>query len=373
MNAGWNMVSVPVEPEDETLDILFPDAMAMWKYQGNYQVATEAVTGEGYWLLYNGTNTEEIAGLPIRSFQKELVPGWNLIGSCLEDVAISSIVDVNTGLFPTWVSPLDVWKWEGGGYLPTGTISAGRAVWMLAQEAGTVEVSVSAASLAKEPVAVEMVPPTWLAKVTASSGSQVKTIEFGAEKTATGAYDQMIDRAAPPVPPTSELNAFFASEFDLYRDIRGLADNNWTMRVNAESPITLTWDVTAIPQELSTQIRVNGSVVDMRAQDRISLAKGSYDLGITVKILPEAFNLAQNYPNPFNPETKITFGLPEDATVVLTVYNILGQEIRTLVNEPQVAGFHTVTWNASDVSSGVYFYRIAANDFSATKSMILMK
>jgi hypothetical protein len=379
MNTGWNMASVPVVPGDATLSTLFIDAQAMWKYNGNYQPATEAVTGEGYWLLYSGNDTEEISGLPIRTYQKELQPGWNLIGSCIEDVAISTIVDLSTGEFPTWISPLDVWMWSGS-YLPTGTIEAGGAVWMLAQEAGTIEVAVGAA-LAKAPINVEMIDPLWMADVTIQSGSLAKTVEFGTEGSASGAYDVRLDRAAPPVPPTGGLNAFFAGDFggtDFYRDIRGLSDNLWTLHVDAQSTVTLTWDVTAIPQDLAARIRVDGADVDMRTQNSINLTKGSHDLQVDVRIVPKAFDLAQNYPNPFNPETNISYGLPEDATVVLKVYNVLGQEIRTLVSNQQIAGYHTVTWDGTNdygevVSTGVYIYRIAAGQYTATKRMILVK
>ena len=94
--------------------------------------------------------------------------------------------------------------------------------------------------------------------------------------------------------------------------------------------------------------------------------------------LPEAFALSQNFPNPFNPVTQITFALPEDADVVLTVYNMLGQEIKQLADGHFQAGYHTVAWNATDngnrlVPSGVYFYHIQASNFNRTMKMVLLK
>jgi hypothetical protein len=85
------------------------------------------------------------------------------------------------------------------------------------------------------------------------------------------------------------------------------------------------------------------------------------------------YHLSQNYPNPFNPITEITFGLPEHADVRLKVYNILGQVVDVLVEEELPAGKHTLTWDGGDAASGVYFYRIEANDFTSTKRMMLMK
>ncbi|MCH7690045.1 MAG: T9SS type A sorting domain-containing protein [candidate division Zixibacteria bacterium] len=92
-------------------------------------------------------------------------------------------------------------------------------------------------------------------------------------------------------------------------------------------------------------------------------------------VLPTVFALDQNYPNPFNPSTEISFALPTSGHVSLIIYNVLGQEVETLVDEHMDAGNHTVTWEASSYSSGVYFYRlIADNDkFVKTNKMMVLK
>jgi hypothetical protein len=88
---------------------------------------------------------------------------------------------------------------------------------------------------------------------------------------------------------------------------------------------------------------------------------------------PGTYALSQNYPNPFNPSTVIRYGLPAAGMTTLKVYNILGQEVATLVNEVQPAGTYTVRFNASSLSSGVYFFRILSGSFSAVKKMVLVK
>jgi len=85
------------------------------------------------------------------------------------------------------------------------------------------------------------------------------------------------------------------------------------------------------------------------------------------------FELTQNYPNPFNPTTTISYILPQAGMVKLTLYNILGQEIRTLVNEVKEAGTHSINFNASDLNSGVYVYKIESGSFTQTKKMTLVK
>jgi hypothetical protein len=89
--------------------------------------------------------------------------------------------------------------------------------------------------------------------------------------------------------------------------------------------------------------------------------------------IPVNYNLKQNYPNPFNPVTNISFDIPKSGLVTLKVYNILGKEIATLVNEVKNPGSYLVDFNASDLSSGVYFYKLETGGFSAVKRMILVK
>jgi len=89
---------------------------------------------------------------------------------------------------------------------------------------------------------------------------------------------------------------------------------------------------------------------------------------------PQYFELSQNYPNPFNPSTKIQFSLPEDSKVKLTLFNILGEEVDELVNGEMNRGVHTITFNADDLTSGVYLYKLdVENQFTDVRKMILMK
>jgi len=89
--------------------------------------------------------------------------------------------------------------------------------------------------------------------------------------------------------------------------------------------------------------------------------------------VPDDYQLQQNYPNPFNPETLIKFQLPKDGFVNLKVYDVLGREVQSLVNEMKKSGRHEVSFDASQYSSGIYFYRLHVNDFVSTRKMLLLK
>ena len=89
--------------------------------------------------------------------------------------------------------------------------------------------------------------------------------------------------------------------------------------------------------------------------------------------IPAKYELSQNHPNPFNPTTSIMYSIPKDGFVSLKIYDITGREIKTLVNEIKKAGYYSITLNASELSTGIYFYRVQTGNFFQTKRMVLIK
>lgn len=135
-----------------------------------------------------------------------------------------------------------------------------------------------------------------------------------------------------------------------------------------------------------TEARV---ITDSLGLTHLGLASGDFDLkgavlngipyGIIADVdesksaLPSTSVLIQNHPNPFNPSTEITYAVPMQVSVLLRIYDMLGREVATLVNEKKQPGEYTVEWKAANVPSGVYFYRLVAGNFVQTKKMILLK
>ncbi len=91
------------------------------------------------------------------------------------------------------------------------------------------------------------------------------------------------------------------------------------------------------------------------------------------KIIPMVIKLSQNYPNPFNPSTSIEFYLPKAENVTIEVYNTLGQRVETLLDKHMQAGKHKVEFNAQNLSSGIYYYKIEAGEFQDVKKMVLLR
>ncbi|MCX6175417.1 MAG: T9SS type A sorting domain-containing protein [Ignavibacteriales bacterium] len=129
-----------------------------------------------------------------------------------------------------------------------------------------------------------------------------------------------------------------------------------------------------------TPVAIGDAVITVKASDAANNDFFAYSFAVNVGLtdvegeaIPTEFALYQNFPNPFNPTTNIKFALPKESSVTLKIYNVLGQEVETLVNKVMNAGYHTVDFNATKLSSGMYIYRIQAGDFVQVKKMLLMK
>lgn len=168
----------------------------------------------------------------------------------------------------------------------------------------------------------------------------------------------------------SEMNN---AGFEVERSVTGL--NQWvkagyiTGKGNSTTPVSYTFE----------DKKLNSGKYNYRLKQIDNNGNFEYyELSNVVEVgLPTKFDLSQNYPNPFNPTTKIDFSLPLDAKVSIKLYDITGREVKTLVNDSRTAGYYTVQFNASDLSSGTYFYRImtksSAADYIMTKKMMLVK
>ncbi len=126
-----------------------------------------------------------------------------------------------------------------------------------------------------------------------------------------------------------------------------------------------------LPMDINVQIEVLNA---LRQEEEVGKNNSSNENVLHKPVsIPESYIPNQNYPNPFNAQTTIRYALPEAADIEISIYNLLGQNVATLLDRPQQAGEHTITWDATDFPSGVYFYRIEAGEFAETRKMVLLK
>ncbi|MFH1197744.1 MAG: glycosyl hydrolase [bacterium] len=218
-----------------------------------------------------------------------------------------------------------------------------------------------------------------LEDIPTAMGFTVKSVG-GAEITVNGYPAGRIN-----LPPTEELNyntdptstAEFTKVFIL--DANALAtlnpgENIFTVEVHTTSGNTITsFDAQILNQDYQTIMPFGGEWLFYDLGDRPADIKLGDIAGVASSELPVDFVLYQNYPNPFNPTTVISYQLPIPSKVQLKVYDVLGREVASIVNDEQHAGFYKRRFDANGLSSGVYFYRLKANDLSITKKFVLMK
>jgi hypothetical protein len=234
---------------------------------------------------------------------------------------------------------------------------------------------------------------TWTAR-TCPGVVQVNTLIFTNKQTGYGCRAKSIDNgnnwlpmADPYATVTNDINNFILSATGVGNDI-------WITGIHREGPNYFTdawWNYPTIyyssnggmtwalnyttPTYAFNEVRVSR---DNKALFGLKDNGG----GIVIKQLPgtlapiakdKKYELKANYPNPFNPVTTISYQIPENGLVTLKIYDILGKEVASLVNEVQNAGSFNVQWNASSFSSGTYFYKLTAGNFTETKRMMLVK
>jgi flagellar hook assembly protein FlgD len=141
----------------------------------------------------------------------------------------------------------------------------------------------------------------------------------------------------------------------------------------------MTWNTSRFPTDLRATLYVDGKAFDMSKVDHINLTGAKrMAIEVTKGATPSAFSLGEAEPNPFTSTTEISYSLPVDGPVTVKVLNVLGNEVNVLVNTSLTAGVHSTVWDgtAADGSSvlpGVYLYKLEAGDYTATRSLILVK
>jgi uncharacterized delta-60 repeat protein len=365
---GWQLISNPVT---SACPLVLPSSFL---FNHGYARVDTIQPGRGYWNKLRRTKLA-FAGSPISSSNAAIDQGWNIIGSISGTVLATDVQTIPTGIMQ---SPLYGFS-PSGDYQIADTIRPGHAYWLKSSQSGTLVLSTaSSPPLAALPQAPSAVSNTLLSLATASritvtdGAGHVRTLYF---KVAGEAQQiEMLGLELPPPTPSGGFDVRFASGalLQIIRPtVNAVLPIVWT---GVDYPIRFRFDLRDGPTALLLQIGSSGYAVTDGAEIVSSEAASVASLKITQPSrLPKMFELTQNYPNPFNPSTTIGYSLPVESKVLLTVYNILGQRVRTLVDAVEDSGFKRVTLDSSELTSGVYFYRIQAGTFTDSKKLLLMR
>jgi hypothetical protein len=312
-----------------------------------------------------------LAGNPIGAETLDVARGWNMIGGVTAPVPVSTIGQLGASVLSSYFGYL-----PGGGYFAEDTLKPGLGYWVKMNQAGQLalhsEVSIPPSSLTYSNRAEKKTGGVAMSGEITIADQEGQTRHLYIVNGAV--TEDAPDLQLPPPAPEGVMDARFAGDRSAAR-FDGLEAREAAIQIaSAAYPLTVTWNLREPVKGLrlivdARQIDMNltGTVRITNPQSRIILSNS----GAGGTDIPSTFALLQNYPNPFNPSTAIRYQLPVDSRVTVTIFNLLGEKLETLVDGTQNAGFKSVEWNAAKYGSGIYFYRLEATPAEGSGSTFL--
>ncbi len=383
---GWNLVSVSTVPAgsnySKTSD--YPGAISSaFQYKGSYQTVATLKNGTGYWLKYPNKLYAGVPGVRFTSVYDTVTNGWNMVGVPSGSVAVPG------GVTPVNATPTSSYfGYTGSGYNIASTLLPGHGYWIKTTTSGANPVlhMTSSAALPKAEPVTELSQMSQLIVRDARGGNQ--TLYLGSESVLQNAISMY------EMPPSvAEMTGFDAR----YSSGRMVETYPAVMSNTTKYEYTVNIQSSAYPVTISLEgTKATLAGVKMAARTQQGQLLGSLSgAGSSIKItspsvksviltmndganIPKVFALGQNYPNPFNPTTRFTVDVPKASTVEITIYDVLGQRVNTIMNGQVAPGSITVQWDGRDanglpVTSGVYFVHMKSDNFTATQKIMLMK
>ena len=372
----WNLVSIPETIAGGVFHNLFSTATGHpFSYTPGmgYIIQDTMHPGPGYWVSYIACD-DSLQTIPGARLQDtlQLQQGWNLIGSLSSPVAAKTIAT-----FPEGIISSKFFAYLGA-YSIADTLFPTKGYWVKVSASGSLFLNASSSAD--------------IFKVSSDPRTQGNTLTIRDDEgfsedlyLVNGSPDNRKDLGnmyeAPPFPPEGSFDVRFASHRILeFVD----ADEKCEIPISisgASFPLHIGWS--GVDATIHGAISANGRDIPLNKGQLIEIPGLTSQLILVLSKspeLPKAFSLDQNYPNPFNPTTILKYTLPTASKVTLTVYNLLGQVVATLVDEVVSAGYQSTEWSAWNVASGVYFYRLEATSisdpsktFTQVKKMVLLR
>lgn len=424
-NAGWNLMSIPVQPENNLATNVIGDDIALFYLYGysstsGYQSSNTINAGSGYWLGIEESANIDVTGTPITSNQtKQLVGGWNLLASPFVRGYLksqvyytdgTSTVNATAAVDSAWIQNL-FYGYNGTSYESKDTLKQWSGYWLLSlkDNISAVFYHDSTSGTPAKTLRVdedEIQSDNWFVPILAANETvSDNLLAFGVNADATDGFDSKFDIAKPPISPAANaIEAYFDNQgWNNYvskfaSDIKAPmtqpnSAKSWTFKVMSKSggAINLNWNEinTRIPESVKqnyrfilsgTTIPASINMLNVLAHQFTAVAGQTYSFIINANPTSVndiannfSFELYQNYPNPFNPSTQIQFQLAEKGVVSIRVYDILGNLVSEVFNEERESGSHSISFDASNLSSGIYFYKLQSGKFVQTRKMTLIR
>jgi len=377
---GWNLAGIPTETSGLIYSELFENiTQEPYLFESNsYSAVTEMNPAIGYWVHLNNNETVGYTGSLLEVTDLNLDQGWNLVSGIGYPLPETAVQD-NGGIIN---SP---WYGFDGAYYSATNIEPGLGYWVRASQAGTVTLEHQAGKIPTKPLNepwITFAPERNFNSLYFIAGSDtLQTLYFGSELPEDIPSARF---AMPPVPPIEAFDARFADiDSRLAEDASpqiALQAGGRQVEIHLHSPALSamqSWEIvqTKDGTTVDRQTLRDGEAIALysAAVTHIELVHLDGSLAEGGSDIPNQFALEQNYPNPFNPTTQIRYQLPGSSEVRLDVYDMTGRHVASLVNGQVTAGSHTVTFDARNLSSGVYMYRLQAGQFQQVRRLTIIK
>jgi aminopeptidase N len=376
---SWNLVSLPVVVPDGRVSTIFPGANPhafMYIDSSGYVTTDSLEPGIGYWVRYPTSENITLNGQPRLIDTIILKTGWNLIGTLSSSVVIDSIVSIPPGIVSS--------RYFGyfSTYMPITTLEPMLGYWVKADTEGQLILSAAGGS-AKRASTTDGIK-NFSRLIVGDATGRLQTLYIGShENDPDGSLCGM--SVMPPVPPPGGFDVRFSTGRFAETAVPGLSREIPIQISSGNYPLTISWQME--DKAIDPKLKVNGEIVSLGDNGKYILpspAPLAVVIG-SVENIPVRYFLEQNWPNPFNPSTNIRYALPVDSRVRLSIINLLGQDVVTLTDGVQKAGYGSVEWNGNNrngdmLPTGVYFYRLEAtsivdpsNTYTQVRKMLYMK
>ncbi|MBM4176222.1 MAG: T9SS type A sorting domain-containing protein [Ignavibacteria bacterium] len=355
--SGWNLLSIPLNSINKSKDYFFPNSNSYaYTYENGYQISDSLMLGVGYWLKFPSVQSHTIYGEVVNPHTINLSSGWNIIGAMNSPIQTNSITTNPSGIISSQFFAYD------NGYNPVTVLEVGKGHWLKTNASGSLTFTTTSYK-----------PP----EKTSSSLDETDKIVIKDDDSQTYSFyftDRNFDLSQyelPPSPPSGSKDARFISN----RFVESAGTAQVISISNLQYPISLNYNSKKNSSLELSFISQNGPVnVFLKSGEEFIIHDSKIDrIKAKVSNSEYGFSLAQNYPNPFNSSTLINFEIPKSAYTTLKLFDLLGRELKILVQEKLEEGKHFYKLDVSDLSSGVYFYSLNWEGNSLSKRMILIK
>jgi len=398
-DSKWNLVSIPLTTDNMNINSLFQDTTSVaFKYDDGYISVDELENGLGYWVEHKQSGIVATYGNEPNN-PINVKPGWNMIGVFNKNINVD---DLQTN--PKEVIVSNVYGFNNG-YYKADSLEVGKGYWVKTNQVGEISFRSSSNQNKRTNDLNKNIEPQIVFNLIATDGfNNGVPLVFGLDSLGTDGLDTIFgEEEFPPPPPMGAFDIRIKMKDSLTTsnsDIRYLETKCYEHLIkyqlsDSSNGLTLNWN---LPNGITLNIQdaigglIFNEIFDSGESSYTILDTSISEIKLTLcysdavvslnenNALPNKYNLFQNYPNPFNPTTTINYSISMYETfnavsqlVQLKVYDILGSEVAILVNKKQNAGNYTVHFNATELSNGVYFYRLQTENFTKIKKMILLK